>query len=135
MLHHNKTLKNNMNLRRWVLKKKYLRGHDCKRQTKTRPEIFWFLIFIHHLRPIGKKSHRNFFCPISTMNGKVMAILIFDLIAGLSLKKNENWLEKPQKWVKFDEISYTASLYSKKTFLTKNFYLGLFWYYVYFMTL
>ena len=72
------------------------------------------------VRIIGEKSHQKFFCPISTVNGnfdingKVMGILIFALIAGLSLMKIENWPEKPEKWVKIDEISYTASLNSKK---------------------
>ena len=65
-----------------------LRGYDCKRQTKTRPEIFWFFIFMHHLKPIGEKSQQKKILPISTINGKVMAVLNFALIAGLSLKKN-----------------------------------------------
>ena len=94
---------------------KYLRGYDCKRQTKTRPENFLFSNFMHHMKPMGEKNHQKKFRPISPINSRDMAILIFGPAGRPSSVKIEKLSQKHQKWTKFDEISYTLSLYGKKT--------------------
>ena len=84
---------------------------------------------------MGEKNTHKKFQPISAINGWVMVILIFGPKSTPSLVKIENLPQKPQKWTKFDKISYTQSLYGKKIFLKKKFGFRLFWSYDYFMNL
>ena len=83
-------------------------------QTKTRPENYWFSNFICHMKPIGEKNTHKKFQAISLKNDQVMVILIFGPQSTTTLVKIENLPQKPQKWTKFNEISYTLSLYGKK---------------------
>ena len=49
---------------------------------------FLDFFFIHHMKPMDEKSNQKKFQPISTINGKVMAILMLALIAGLASESN-----------------------------------------------
>ena len=66
-----------------------LRGYDCMRQTKTRPENFWFSKFLNQMKPMGEKKHQKKFQPISSTNGWATVILIFGPHSRPSSKKIE----------------------------------------------
>ena len=87
------------------------------------------------MKPIGEKNTHKKFQAISLKNDQVMVILIFGPQSNTTLVKIENLPQKPQKWAKFDEISYTLSLYGKKTFCKKIFGFRPFWSQGYFMNL